>query len=102
MPLFALMAVGVDRPGNAAAVAGVLVEQGRNLEDTEVAVLRGHSAMMLVVDCPGPLSAREVKAAVVEAPRGSGLDVTVCEMNPDTPEPAEDAGVRWSVSVYGS
>jgi glycine cleavage system transcriptional repressor len=102
MPLFALMAVGVDRPGNAAAVAGVLVEQGCNLEDTEIAVLRGYSTMMLVVACPERVSADGLKTAVAEGTWEIGLDVTVCEIDPDTPDTADLTGTAWSVSVYGS
>jgi glycine cleavage system transcriptional repressor len=105
MPSFALMAVGIDRPGNAAVVAGVLVEQGCNLEDTEVAVLRGYSAMMLVVSGPEHVSAEVLKAAVEEGTKEIGLDVTVCEIDPDDPavqDQADDAATRWSVSVHGS
>jgi glycine cleavage system transcriptional repressor len=102
MPLYALMAVGVDRPGNAATVAGVLVEQGCNLEDTEIAVLRGYSTMMLVVDCPERVTAKGLKAAVEEGTREIGLDVTVSEIDPATPDGADTTGTPWSVSVYGS
>jgi glycine cleavage system transcriptional repressor len=105
MANFALMAVGIDRPGNAAAVAGVLVEQGCNLEDTEVAVLRGYSAMMLVVSCPERVTAEGMKAAVEEGTREIGLNVTVCEIDPDDTanrRDPDDAGTPWSVSVYGS
>jgi glycine cleavage system transcriptional repressor len=102
MPVFALMAVGVDRPGNVAAIAGVLVEQGCNLEDTEIAVLRGYSAMMLVVACPEPMCAEALAEAVEEGTRELGLGVTVCAIDAATVVPATEPGTAWSVSVYGS
>ena len=43
---------GADRPGIVAAVTGVLVEHGGNLEDTSMTILGGHFAMMLVVAVP--------------------------------------------------
>jgi glycine cleavage system transcriptional repressor len=100
--LFALMAVGVDRPGNVAAVAGVLVEQGCNLEDTEIAVLRGYSAMMLVVAGPERVTADALAAAVEEGTSELGLDVTVFTMDAGTAHPTPDPGTPWSVSVHGS
>jgi glycine cleavage system transcriptional repressor len=96
------MAVGVDRPGNVAAIAGVLVEQGCNLEDTEIAVLRGYSAMMLVVACPERICGPDLAAAVEEGTRELGLDVTVFTMAAATAAPDPDPGTSWSVSVYGS
>ncbi len=64
MPHVAVTAVGVDRPGIVAAVTGVLVEQGCNLEDTSMTILRGHFAMMLVVDTPPGASAADLEDAL--------------------------------------
>ncbi len=50
---FAVMAIGADRPGILAALAGALAEAGANLEDVSSTILRGHFASMLVVDAPG-------------------------------------------------
>jgi glycine cleavage system transcriptional repressor len=102
MPLFAVMAVGVDRPGNVAAVAGVLVEQGCNLEDTEIAVLRGYSTMMLVVAGREALSAEVLQEAIEVGTSEIGLAVIVCEMDSDIPPSPDDSGAPWSVSVHGS
>ena len=49
MRSFVLALTGRDRPGIVAAVTGVLVEHGLNLEDAEMAILRGHFAVMLVL-----------------------------------------------------
>jgi glycine cleavage system transcriptional repressor len=102
MPLFVVMAVGVDRPGNVAAVAGVLVEQGCNLEDTEIAVLRGYSTMMLVVAGREGLSAEVLQDAIEVGTSEIGLAVVVCDMNAGAPGPPDDASRPWSVSVHGS
>jgi glycine cleavage system transcriptional repressor len=49
---FALLAIGRDRPGIVAAVSGVLLEHDGNVEDSQMAILRGHFAMTLVVSVP--------------------------------------------------
>jgi glycine cleavage system transcriptional repressor len=48
----ALSAIGRDRPGIVAAVSQVLVEFSGNVEDSEMAILRGHFTMTLVVSVP--------------------------------------------------
>ena len=52
MPHFALSAIGRDRPGIVAAVTGVLLGHGANLEDSQMTILRGHFTMTLVVALP--------------------------------------------------
>ena len=49
MPHFALSAIGRDRPGIVAAVTGTLLQQGFNVEDSEMTILRGHFTMTLIV-----------------------------------------------------
>jgi glycine cleavage system transcriptional repressor len=100
MPLYAVAAVGVDRPGVVAALSGVLVERGCNLEDTQMAVLRGYAAMMLVVRAPGRLTAAELQAALAAAIEPLGLAVWVQAIR-DLIPPGEPAS-RWLVSVYGA
>jgi glycine cleavage system transcriptional repressor len=48
----ALLAIGRDRPGIVAAVSEVLLAHDGNVEDSEMAILRGHFAMTLVVSVP--------------------------------------------------
>ena len=60
----AVTAVGADRPGIVAGVTKVLFDQGCNLEDTSMTILRGHFAMMLVVDVPAGVAAADLEAAV--------------------------------------
>jgi glycine cleavage system transcriptional repressor len=93
-------AVGVDRPGVVAALSGVLVEQRCNLEDSQMAVLGGHAAMMLVVDAPASVTGERLQAALSEGTGQLGLAIWVQPIV-DVGAP-QQAGSRWSVSVYGA
>src|SRR5947209_8005026 len=75
MAHFAVSAVGADRPGIVAAVTGVFVEHGCNLEDTSMTILRGHFAMMLIVAAPDDVSGEELESALA-AP---GVEVSAVE-----------------------
>lgn len=94
----AVTVIGNDRPGIVAGVSRVLFELGCNLEDVTSTILRGHFAMMLVVD------AADHDAAAVEqalAPVGEELALTI------TARPVEeiDASVAeptHMISVYGA
>ena len=112
MPHFVVTATGADQPGIIAAVTGVLVEQGCNLADTEMAVLHGHFAMMLVVTGPEGLGALDLEEALIK--RAGELDMTVsvrpvadpmAAFNPQPgrggPSGAEPATL-WSVAVHGA
>jgi glycine cleavage system transcriptional repressor len=49
---FALSAIGRNRPGIAAQVSAVLLDHGLNVEDSQMTILGGHFAMMLIVAAP--------------------------------------------------
>lgn len=100
MPHFAISAVGADRPGIVAAVTGVLVDRGCNLEDTSMAILRGHFTMMLVVSGPSDLAAADLESELGEA--ASALDLVVAVRAIDDTVPASPPGDPWTVSVYGA
>lgn len=93
-------AVGSDRPGVVAALAGVLVEQGCNLSDAQMAVLQGQASMMLVVDCPDHTGAEALQTALVggTAELGHAVWVSPIPAPPERPRP----GRRWQVAVHGS
>src|SRR4051812_45651593 len=99
MSRFVVTAVGADQPGIVAAVTGVLMEVGGNLEDTEMAVLGGQFAMMLVVAAPEN-SAAALEAALTPIAAGVGLAVSVRSIA-DPAAAAESGGAQWSVTVYG-
>jgi glycine cleavage system transcriptional repressor len=99
MTTFAVTALGADRPGIVAAVTGVLVQAGCNLEDTSMSILRGHFAMVLIVAAPEGLDAATLEDALVEATRALDLAVFV---RPVAPGSTADDGERWTVVVYGA
>jgi len=53
MTLFALTAIGRDRPGIVAAISRVLLDLDGNIEDSQMSILRGHFAVMLIVSVAG-------------------------------------------------
>lgn len=96
----AVTALGVDRPGIVAAVTGVLVRHGGNLEDTAMTNLGGHFAMMLVVEVPDEERAEALEQSLVEEVGDLGLTVAVrpiVESPPGSPQ-----GEPWAVSLYGA
>ena len=50
MASYALSAIGRDRPGIVAEVTGTLLRHGVNLDDSQMAILDGYFAMMLVLE----------------------------------------------------
>lgn len=98
--MYMVAAIGDDRPGVVAALSGVLVEQGCNLSDAQMAVLQGHASMMLVVDCPLSLGQEELQSSLAERIRGLGHDVWVRSLSErGAPSDPEDL---WVVSVHGA
>lgn len=95
MPLLAVTALGADRPGIIARVTGVLLDHGGNLEDSQMTILRGHFAIMLLVSTDAEPAALE--DALTAATADLGLVVTVRPAGPgaDSPPPTH------VVSVYG-
>ena len=86
MAHFAVVAIGADRPGIVAALTGALFEAGGNLEDVSSSILRGHFAIMLVVDAPVP--AEELERDLVDAARPLGVSVTVRDVEAGAPRRA--------------
>lgn len=97
-------AVGADRPGIVAAVTRVFVDQGCNLEDSSMTILRGQFAMMLVIDAPGSVGAADLESALAEPADALDLIVAVRPLRePRPPDPGALGGSgSWTVSVYGS
>jgi glycine cleavage system transcriptional repressor len=93
----AVSAIGSDRPGIVAAVTGVLLRHGVNVEDSQMTILRGYFTMMLFLAAPD-----ELDAAVLErelsAPE-TGLDqLSVAELEEHRPGPEPS----HTVTVYGA
>jgi glycine cleavage system transcriptional repressor len=96
----AVTAVGADRPGIAAAVAKVLFEHGGNIEDSRMAILGGHFAMMLIVALPDGADASALEKAL--GPPAKALDLIVA-VRPVADAASEQArGTTYVVTVYGA
>jgi glycine cleavage system transcriptional repressor len=100
MPHFAVSAVGRDRPGIVAAVTGVLVETGCNIEDSSMSILRGHFAMMLLVAGPDGIDAGRLEQALAQPSADFDLVLAVRAIDDEVPSSPE--GEQWTVSVYGA
>ncbi len=93
----AVTAVGADRPGIVAAVTKVLFEHGANIEDSRMAILGGHFAMVLIVTAD---EAAALEQALQVPAHTLGLIVSA--------RPVSEAGVAHSdgapyvVNVYGA
>lgn len=57
-----MTAIGRDRPGIVAAISGALLELEGNIEDSQMSILRGHFAVMLLVRLPEAVGARDLDA----------------------------------------
>jgi glycine cleavage system transcriptional repressor len=98
MATIAICTLGDDRPGIIAAVTGVLLRAGCNVEDSAMTRLRGTFAMMLVVD--SPVDADSLDEQLREVAKELGLIVTLRPVPLEADE--EPEGRQFSVSVYGA
>ena len=100
MRSFVLALTGRDRPGIVAAVTRVLLEHDVNLEDAEMAILRGHFAVMLVLAAPDAVDEEALRAGLERASAEVPLEtVSLAEV------PALGAGSAepsHAISVYGA
>ncbi len=98
MRLLTVSAIGADRPGIVAGVTGVLVEQGCNLEDTSMTILRGHFTMTMVVASP----AAEVDLVAALAPVGVELGLVIDVRPLDIASDEGTGGEEYVVAVHGA
>lgn len=98
MALLAITVLGHDRPGIIAEVTAHLSRLGGNLEDSTMTLLRGHFAMVLIVDVESSAPAVEIALAPVAA--DGTLQVAVREVPVETP--GESAGQPYLLSVHGA
>ena len=102
MSHYAVTAVGADRPGIVAAVSAVFLENNCNVEDSAMTILRGHFAMMLVVDAPRGLSAAKLKSALAVPATALDLMVAVRPIADLLAGAGSTAGGAYTVSVHGA
>ena len=100
MPDYAVTAIGRDRPGIVAAISRALLELKGNLEDSHMAILRGHFAVMLIVRVPEGTSEDELCARLGEVRDELGLEALTFNHVDELAEPRPAAS--HMLSVYGA
>jgi glycine cleavage system transcriptional repressor len=97
---FVLALTGRDRPGIVAAVTRVLLDHALNIEDAEMAILRGHFAVVLVLAAPDELGEETLRRELDGVREAVPLEsVSLTEVA------ALDAGgatASHAISVYGA
>jgi glycine cleavage system transcriptional repressor len=103
MRSFVLALTGRDRPGIVAAVTGALLAHDLNLEDAEMAILRGHFAVMLVVQAPDGLDEGSLRADLDRLGASIPLETVALTEVPDLAAQLDArAEPSHAVSVYGA
>ena len=100
MAEFAVTAIGRDRPGIVAAVSRALLEIDGNIEDSQMSILRGHFAVMLIVNVPDAVSADELADRLGPVRESLGLEAITC--NPIDELQAAMEPATHVVTVYGA
>lgn len=96
---YAISAIGRDRPGIVAALTGVLLEHGLNIEDSQATILRGHFSIVLVVAAPEALDRDRLDAGLERVADQLELElVSVDEVDQATETIVEPSHM---VTVYG-
>lgn len=97
MSLLAVTVLGQDRPGIVADTTAALADLG-NLEDSTMTLLRGHFAMVLLVETSAPRS--DVERALAELASGGQLSIDVRDVPGTVAESA--AATAYVLSVHGA
>jgi glycine cleavage system transcriptional repressor len=96
---FAISAIGRDRPGIVAAISRVLLDLGGNIDDSQMSILHGHFAVMLIVSVPDTVGREVLGERLGEVERELGLEgIAVSEIDELT-APATPTHV---LTVYGA
>lgn len=94
----AVTAIGRDRPGIVAAITGTLLDAGGNVDDSQMSILHGHFAVMLLVSVPDGTEVGELTLRLEEVGREFGLGgVTVSPVE----RLDRGAGPTHVLTVYG-
>ncbi len=95
-----MTAIGRDRPGIVAAVTGALLELSGNVEDSQMSILGGHFAVMLLVAVPDGTQRETVVERLGEVAQEHALEaISVAEVSEAGGRPAPPSHV---LSVYGA
>jgi glycine cleavage system transcriptional repressor len=96
---YALSAIGRDRPGIVAAISRVLLEVEGNIEDSQMSILRGHFAVMLIVSLPEGVEREDLDRRLQKV--RSDLDLEAIAVN-EVAELEPGGGPTHTLSVYGA
>jgi glycine cleavage system transcriptional repressor len=97
--LYAVSVIGRDRPGIVAGISGALLELDGNIDDSQMSILHGHFAVMLVVSVPDTVSRQQLAQRLDEVGRGLGMSsVVVSDVDRLSPVPSPS----HVLSVYGA
>jgi len=97
-----LTAVGRDRPGIAAGVANVLYQAGCNIEDSEMALLGGQFAIMLLLRLPEGLTSEQLEERFSAVKQELGLWLRLTDIRPEEAGEPKPDRPRHVIHVYGA
>jgi glycine cleavage system transcriptional repressor len=100
MSEYAVTAIGRDRPGIAAAISRALLDLEGNIEDSQMSILRGHFAVMLIVEVPESVDAESLRTRLGEVRDELGLEAVAA--NPVAAGEEGTAAASHVLSVYGA
>ena len=95
-----MTAIGQDRPGIVAAVSRALLDLEGNIEDSQMSILRGHFAVMLILSVPDSVSS-EALADRLGLVREE-LDLEAITLNPVGDAVAAMPRASHVLTVYGA
>jgi glycine cleavage system transcriptional repressor len=99
MTHYAVTAIGRDRPGIVAAISRVLLDVEGNIEDSQMSILRGNFAVMLIVSVPEAVRASDLEARLQYV--RSDMDLEAITVN-EVDELAPGGEPTHVLSVYGA
>ncbi len=96
---YAISAIGRDRPGIVAAITGVLLDLGGNVDDSQMSILHGHFAVMLVVSVPEGVERDQLASRLQQVGEELALEgVAVSELD----HLSDTAAPTHVLTVYGA
>ena len=98
----AISALGKDRPGIVAALSRVLFEEGCNIEDSSMTLLRGEFATILMVELPDDLTVAQLRRRITPTAAKLGLTFTVRPLTISEDARQKPQGPHYAIAVYGA
>ena len=98
MTLFAIAAIGEDRPGIVAAISAALLDAGASIEDSSMTILGEQFAMLLLVEAAA--DAAGLEQVLARAARDLSLTISVTQTEHAHGVPSA-SGAAHVVSAYG-